>query len=47
MIELKNTEFRPEYTGKLNFYLSAVDDMLRSGSTTCPSASCFAMRGTG
>lgn len=30
VIELKNTEFRPEYAGKLNFYLSAVDDMLRS-----------------
>ena len=32
MIEIKNTEFRPEYTGKLNFYLSAVDDMLRHES---------------
>jgi hypothetical protein len=32
VIELKNTEFKPEYTGKLNFYLSAVDDILRSGS---------------
>lgn len=29
VIELKNTEFKPEYAGKLNFYLSAVDDMLR------------------
>ena len=29
VIELKNTEFRPEYAGKLNFYLSAVDDMLK------------------
>jgi len=29
VIELKNTEFRPEYAGKLNFYLSAVDDLLR------------------
>ena len=28
VIEIKNTEFRPEYAGKLNFYLSAVDDML-------------------
>jgi len=28
-IELKNTEFRPEYAGKLNFYLSAIDDMLK------------------
>jgi len=32
VIELKNTEFKPEYTGKLNFYLSAVDDMLRHES---------------
>jgi predicted nuclease of restriction endonuclease-like (RecB) superfamily len=32
VIELKVGKFRPEYAGKLNFYLSAVDDMLRSGS---------------
>lgn len=29
VIELKNTAFKPEYAGKLNFYLSAVDDLLR------------------
>lgn len=29
VIELKNNEFKPEYAGKLNFYLSAVDDVLR------------------
>jgi predicted nuclease of restriction endonuclease-like (RecB) superfamily len=29
VIELKNTEFKPEYAGKLNFYVSAVDDILR------------------
>lgn len=29
VLELKATEFRPEYLGKLNFYLSAVDDLLR------------------
>jgi predicted nuclease of restriction endonuclease-like (RecB) superfamily len=29
VIELKTTDFRPEYTGKLNFYLSVVDDILR------------------
>jgi len=29
VVEIKNTAFRPEYAGKLNFYLSAVDDMLR------------------
>ena len=28
VIELKNTEFKPEYVGKLNFYCSAVDDVL-------------------
>ena len=28
VIELKNTEFIPEYVGKLNFYCSAVDDVL-------------------
>lgn len=28
VIELKDTEFRPEYIGKLNFYCSAVDDAL-------------------
>ena len=30
VIELKNSEFKPEYAGKLNFYLSAVDDILRN-----------------
>ncbi len=29
VIELKTTEFKPEYAGKMNFYLSAVDDLLR------------------
>ena len=29
VIDLKTTEFRPEYAGKMNFYLSAVDDLLR------------------
>jgi predicted nuclease of restriction endonuclease-like (RecB) superfamily len=30
VIDLKMTEFKPEYAGKMNFYLSAVDDLLRS-----------------
>jgi predicted nuclease of restriction endonuclease-like (RecB) superfamily len=30
VIELKNGKFKPEYAGKLNFYLSAIDDMLKS-----------------
>jgi predicted nuclease of restriction endonuclease-like (RecB) superfamily len=29
VIELKTGPFRPEYAGKMNFYLSAVDDMLK------------------
>lgn len=29
VIELKMTAFKPEYAGKMNFYLSAVDDLLR------------------
>jgi predicted nuclease of restriction endonuclease-like (RecB) superfamily len=29
VIDLKMTAFKPEYAGKMNFYLSVVDDMLR------------------
>ncbi|MEM9213032.1 MAG: PDDEXK nuclease domain-containing protein [Cyanobacteria bacterium P01_F01_bin.150] len=29
VIDLKVTEFKPEYTGKMNFYVSAVDDLLK------------------
>jgi predicted nuclease of restriction endonuclease-like (RecB) superfamily len=29
VIELKNTKFIPEYAGKLNFYLSAVDSLVK------------------
>lgn len=32
VIELKVEDFRPEFAGKMNFYLSAVDDQLRHGS---------------
>jgi predicted nuclease of restriction endonuclease-like (RecB) superfamily len=32
VIELKNTKFIPEYAGKLNFYLSAVDSLLKQDS---------------
>ncbi len=32
VIELKTGDFKPEYAGKLNFYLSAVDDMLKSNT---------------
>jgi hypothetical protein len=29
VIDLKMTPFKPEYAGKMNFYLSAVDDILK------------------
>ena len=29
VIEIKNSEFKAEHAGKLNFYLSAIDDILR------------------
>ena len=29
MIDLKVEAFKPEFAGKMNFYLSAVDDLLR------------------
>lgn len=29
VVDLKMTEFAPEFAGKMNFYLSAVDDLLR------------------
>ena len=30
VVELKATKFIPEYVGKMNFYLSAVDDLIKS-----------------
>jgi predicted nuclease of restriction endonuclease-like (RecB) superfamily len=30
VIELKNGDFKPEYAGKLNFYVSAVDDLVKT-----------------
>ncbi len=30
VIDLKTEEFKPEYAGKMNFYLSAVDDLLKA-----------------
>ena len=32
VIELKAGEFKPEHIGKLNFYLSAIDDQLRDSN---------------
>jgi predicted nuclease of restriction endonuclease-like (RecB) superfamily len=29
VIELKTTEFRPEYTGKINFYINVINDQCR------------------
>lgn len=29
MIELKTTEFKPEYAGKMNFYLAVLDDLVK------------------
>jgi predicted nuclease of restriction endonuclease-like (RecB) superfamily len=29
VVDLKATAFKPEYAGKMNFYLSAVDDLMR------------------
>ncbi len=34
VIELKNTRFMPEYAGKLNFYLSAVDTLVKQADDT-------------
>ena len=31
VIELKTGDFKPEYAGQLNFYLSAVDGILKKG----------------
>lgn len=32
VIDLKTSEFEPGYAGKMNFYLSAVDDLLKMNS---------------
>jgi predicted nuclease of restriction endonuclease-like (RecB) superfamily len=37
VVELKARELEPEHTGKLNFYLSAVDDLLRDPDVDGPS----------
>jgi hypothetical protein len=29
VVELKNTDFKPEYVGQVNFYLSAIDDLAK------------------
>lgn len=42
VIELKTGEFKPEYAGQLNFYLSAVDGILKKKRTILLSACCSA-----
>lgn len=32
VIEIKTTKFKPEHAGQLNFYLSAVDDLMKHPS---------------
>jgi predicted nuclease of restriction endonuclease-like (RecB) superfamily len=32
VVELKGGEFEPEFAGKMNYYLSAVDDILKTGT---------------
>lgn len=32
IVELKDNDFKPEYAGKMNFYLSAVDDLVKHSS---------------
>ena len=32
MIDLKAVEFEPEFAGKMNFYLSATDDLLKTAA---------------
>lgn len=45
VIDLKMGKFRPEYAGKLNFYLSAVDDLLRAPADA-PTVGLLLCRGT-
>ena len=44
VIELKIEEFKPEFAGKMNFYLSAVDDQLRH-KTDAPSIGIILCKG--
>ena len=46
VIELKVGAFKPEYSGKLNFYLSAVDDQLRDPAIDQPSIGILLCRET-
>lgn len=48
VIELKVTAFQPEYAGKLNFYVSAVDELLKTqtDNPTIGILICGSMRAT-
>jgi predicted nuclease of restriction endonuclease-like (RecB) superfamily len=46
VVDLKMEAFKPEFAGKMNFYLSAVDDQLRNPTTSRPLACCSARKGT-
>lgn len=41
VIELKTGDFKPEYAGQLNFYLSAVDGILKKNRTIRLSDCCY------
>jgi predicted nuclease of restriction endonuclease-like (RecB) superfamily len=45
VIELKIEDFKPEFAGKLNFYLSAVDDQLRHPGTDGPTIGVLLCKG--
>lgn len=45
VIELKNTDFRPEYSGKLNFYVSAVDYLVRDKTIDKPTIGLILCKG--
>lgn len=45
VVELKAGEFVPEHAGKLNFYLSAVDDLVRDAAVDGPTIGILLCRG--
>lgn len=45
VIELKNTDFKPEYSGKLSFYISVVDDLVRDKSIDNPTIGIILCKG--
>ena len=45
VVELKAGEFKPEHAGKLNFYLSAVDDLVRDRDKDGPTIGLLLCRG--